>query len=307
MTSTFRLRIDGEDIDTSTALTAADVQKLVRKRLLAQAEEHRRHADNLAAAVEAAARRMREAGNTAGTLRPDLAEELDKPWDPAAFARSPVGRYADARRVREAERAALFTLGNRRDKRAKHAGGGWGCGFDTIEYEQAKAEHGRLAGTHGGHIAAADALGKRASSFRVAAPHRGFSPIDLHKEARALKRAAQPSKTAFAPGSWVRWDDPQAGRTRFGVVTSDPAAYDGPPPKVPPRTAVRYIVPADGRDALVMAPHGGAASGAWRCQRPEWGAPAEVLPALAQDGLFAVHALTPAAVTTAAAPEQAAA
>ncbi|NED81344.1 hypothetical protein G3I76_14775, partial [Streptomyces sp. SID11233] len=96
----------------------------------------------------------------------------------------------------------------------------------------------------------------------------------------------QPSRTAFEAGSWVRFDDPTTGRTRFGVVTADPAAYDGPAPQVPARTRVRYIVPNDGGEAVPLArrPVNGALL--WMCQRPEWPAPVKAEPALVQDGLF---------------------
>jgi hypothetical protein len=288
MTENFRLVIGGITVDataTSTP-TPAEVQHLVRERLLGEAAEHRRLADALAPAVRAAALAARTAANTPGRLLPELAEELDKPWDPAAFARSAVGRYADARRIREAENAAGHTLRSRRDRRAKHAAGQIGCGWDTVEYAQAKAEHSRLDSEAAHHRHLATTLEERAAKFRLAPRDATFTAVDRHREEAALKRAARPDKRAFAPGSWVRWQDPTTGRTRFGVVTGDPNAYTGPTPTKVDTRHLRYIVPDDGGDTLVMAARGSVTSGSWRCQRPEWDTTADVLPALAQDALF---------------------
>lgn len=285
--SSFQMTIGGEAFDTSSALSTKDVTEQVRNALLRQAADHRAKAEALRPSVEAASERQKQARDTLGTLLPELAEELDKPWDAAAFARSAVGRYADARRIRDAEVSAKMTITARQRERAQHAAGGWCSGLKTVEYAEATEALGRLRSQMDAHTHAAHQAEERAKRYRAGMKDTTYVAVDLRKEAAARRAKSRPSKTAFAPGSWVRWTDPGTDTVRFGVVTDDGHVWAGPSPKV---ACKRYIVPADGGEPLAMAPRGKATSGDWRCQRPEWAETVDVLPALAQETLFDVAA-----------------
>ena len=76
----------------------------------------------------------------------------------------------------------------------------WGCGWDTVEYRQAKRQMNRLESEHGGHLQQADRLAERARSYRPGALGSDFTPVNRLKEEAALKRAAQAPQFPFRAG-----------------------------------------------------------------------------------------------------------
>lgn len=130
------------------------------------------------------------------------------------------------------------------------------------------------------------------SLFSWSAP---LTPAQARRAVRAPRRAPQPVAQAYAPGSWVRWNDPLDGRLRFGVVTSAGHREVAGETTAWSTKNGRYVVPDDGGDAVVMGPGFArtVAEGRWEVygRRPDHPGfdsytGSMVFPALAQDRLL---------------------
>ena len=121
------------------------------------------------------------------------------------------------------------------------------------------------------------------------------TPAQARRASRTAPHAPQPSRKAYDAGSWVRWEDPFTGAVRFGVVTS--AGWTEVRGETTPAGSsrhTRYVVPADGGDAVAMVPAfaRNVSDGVWVLYGRGPSYPqmdtrtVRITPALGQEGLF---------------------